>query len=70
MYPSLNVFMVYVQLLLSAEIERDFVYNFFAATIANNLFDNPVLFKNVKKLFVIDSVTHNRHIDVIKIKPM
>ena len=34
---------------------------FFAATIVNNLFDNPVLFKNVENVFLIDIMTHNRH---------
>ena len=31
--------------LLSVENKRTLVYNFFAATLANNLFDNDVLLK-------------------------
>ena len=56
-----NALMVSVHHLLSLESERDFVYIFFHATIVNNLFDNPVLFKNVEILFLINSMTHNRN---------
>ena len=41
------------------ENRRAFVDNFFAATVVDNLFDNPVLFKNVKNLFFIDIMVHN-----------
>ena len=34
---------------------------FFAATIVGNLFDNPVLFKNVEIFFLNNIMTHNQH---------
>ena len=46
--------MLFVHHLLLAENEWPFVCNFFAATIVDNLFDNPVLFKNAEKIFLID----------------
>ena len=50
-----NVFMVFVQPLLSAENEWAFVYNnFLAATVVDKLFDNLVLFKNVEKKFLLN----------------
>ena len=39
-----EIFMVFVCHSLSTENEWDFAYNFFTATIVDNLFDNPVLF--------------------------
>lgn len=41
--------------------EQAFAYKFFAATIVHNVFDSPVLFKNIEKNFLIDIMTHNRH---------
>ena len=39
---------------LFVENKRAFVYNFPAATMVDNLFNNPVLFNNVQKMFLID----------------
>lgn len=33
--------------------------HFLAATKADNLFDDPVLFKNVQKIFLTDTMMHN-----------
>ena len=44
--------------LLSAENEWAFVYIFLATVIVCNLFDNPILFKNVENIFLIDIMTH------------
>ena len=49
--------MVFVHHLLSGENERSFAYNFFAAIVVDYLFDNPVLFKNAEKIFLIDITT-------------
>ena len=40
-----KVLMVLVHHFLTVENEWAFVYNFFVATIGDNLFDNPVLFR-------------------------
>ena len=34
---------------------------FFAATIFDNLFDKPVVFKNVGKNFIVDILTQSAH---------
>ena len=47
--------MVFENHLLWAENECALVYNFFAATILDNFFDNLVLFKNVAKKFLLIS---------------
>ena len=44
-----------MQYLLSEENKLAFVHNFFVATIVDNLFDNPVLFKNFEKAFLLIS---------------
>ena len=48
--------MVFVHHLLLVENEQAFVYNFFAVTIVDNLFDNPVLFKLLKSFVHIDII--------------
>ena len=45
-----KVLMVFVDYLLSSDNEW-----------LDNLFDNPDIFKNVEKLFLLDIMTHNRH---------
>ena len=52
--------MVLVHYLLSTENERTFVYNFFDAAIAENLFDNRALFENDEKFLLTDITRHNR----------
>ena len=44
---------------LLLENEWAFVYRFFAETIADSLFDYPILSKNVEKNFLIDIMVHN-----------
>ena len=58
--------MVFVHHLLLPGKKWALFHNFLFAIIVKNLFDNPVLFKNVEKLFHMDIMTHNRT-DVIKI---
>ena len=41
---------------MSVENEWAFVYNFFAATIVDKLFDNSVLFKNAEKIIGKDLI--------------
>ena len=43
---------------------QTFAYNYFAAAIVDNLFDNPVIFKNFQNYFSLIS----SRIDVIKVK--
>ena len=50
-----KVLMVLVHHFLTVENEWAFVYNFFAATIGDNLFDNPVLFRKCWENFLIDT---------------
>ena len=49
---------VYTSLIVAGEWMRlynfYYVHNFFTATIVDNLFDNPALFKNVENFFLID----------------
>ena len=56
-----KVLMVFAHPVLLPENEWAFVYNFFDATIFSNLFDNPVLLKNVENFFVTDIMTQNWH---------
>ena len=46
--------MVFVHHLLSADKKWGFVYNFSGTTV-DDLFDNPVLLKNVEKCFLLVS---------------
>ena len=52
--------MVLVHYLLSTENERTFVYSFFEAAIAENLFDKRDLFENDEKFLLTDITRHNR----------
>ena len=61
-----KVLMMFLQQLLSVKNKGVFVYNIFAAAIVNNFPDNPVLLKNVVKIFLIDIMMHN-WTDVIKL---
>ena len=52
--------MEFLHHLLSAENDSVFVYNFFTSAINDNVFDNPVLFKNVENFFLTDIMMHNQ----------
>ena len=53
--------MVLAHHLLLSENEWGFVYNFFTATIVDNLFDNAGYFKNAENVFLIGIMKYNGH---------
>ena len=40
---------------------NEVLFSFFRCNNIDNLFDNPVYFKNVEKFSLIDTMSHNRH---------